>query len=106
VSPPKVLAGFARKPEGSKFKAQPIVRGSHVHGQTRLDQAAVIRRREAYLELREEDKAKEQPKHSAENLPEFRQKQQEKAAKAEAIDWPIFVCGCVRSLSLVLSLSC
>jgi len=87
VSPHKVLAGFERKPEGSKYKAQAIVRGSHVHGQTHLDPAAVIRRREAYFERREKDQAKEHAKHSAKNLLEFRQKQVEKVAKATAIDW-------------------
>jgi len=85
VSPPKVLAGFTRKPEGSKYKAQPIVRESHVHGQTCLDQAAVIRRRVAFFELRKETKAKEEHKRNVTNLLERRKRQQERAAKADAV---------------------
>jgi len=87
VSLPKVLAGFTRKAEGIEYKAQPIVRESHVRVQTCLDPTAVIRRREAFFKLREETEAKEQAKHNATNLLERRKRQQERAAKADAADW-------------------
>ena len=87
VSPPKVLAGFTRKPEGCEYKAQPIVRESHVRAQTCLDQTALNCRREAFLKFREETKAKEQANRNASNLLERRKRQQERAAKADAVDW-------------------
>jgi len=87
VLPPKVLEGFTRKPEGRK--AQSIVRESHVRAQTFLDPTAVIRRREAFLKIREETKAEELAKHNATNLLERRKRQQERAAKADAVGWTI-----------------
>ena len=64
-----------------------MVRESHVHGQTCLDQAAMILQREAYLELRKKIKAKEEDKRNATNLLESRKKQHERAARADVVVW-------------------
>jgi len=87
VSPTKVLAGFTRKPEDSKYKAQTMVRESHVHGKTCLDQAAKILRREVYKERCKSINAKEEVKRNATHLLESRKKQDERAARANAVVW-------------------
>jgi len=89
VSPIKVLAGFSRKPEDSKYEAQTMVRESHVVGQTCLDQAAKILRRKAYMERCKIFKAKEDDKRNAAHLLESRKKQDERAAKADAVAWAL-----------------